>query len=121
MIESAVEVVVENTGNRDNTVNTTCRVSGFSFRPGLIYVDQEGQNEISLINDYGQIGDSWFLDDSLDSLPNNKEYLRTQQQYNLPLVPLPNVLADQEAVGAKVNNQLISCVCNSLFIYFLYY
>lgn len=105
MIDAApgTEAVVDNAGNRDNAIVTTCRVAQGGFRPDVLYVTPESQNEVALVDESGAVADAWFLDDSLDSLPNNPEVLRQQKQMHMPQQPRPNEFADQEAVGNKVS------------------
>ena len=84
---------VENTGNRDNACNTSSRVSSLGFRPGVVYVNPDADNEISVVDSDGKV-DSWYLDGSLDNIPVQSE--------NKRIAPLPSVLADQDTVGEKV-------------------
>jgi len=93
MIEFNENTDIENKGNRDNTCNTICRVSGLGFRPGLLYVNQNEDNEVIVRNKNGK-QNSWFLDDSLDSIPFNSSKPKKQ---------LPYHLASQDETGAKVS------------------
>lgn len=93
MIEGDENSAIENKGNRDNACNTTCRVSGLGFRPGLVYVNQGEENEIIIVDEEGK-QDSWFLDDALDSIPFDEER---------PKEVLPHSLASQDEVGDKVS------------------
>ena len=95
MLDSSPAAEVDNTGNRDNTIITTCRVCGHGFRPGVVYVNPDAQNEVSLVDENGKISDSWYLDYSLDVLP----YDEYSEQ---PDINRPNILATQEAVGDQV-------------------
>ena len=86
------QTALENKGNRDNTCNTTCRVSSLGFHPGAIFINQEADNEITIRDDSGK-EDSWYLDDSMDNIPNNPKESAT--------------LASQDEVGRKVCNLLL--------------
>jgi len=93
MLEGDENATIENKGNRDNTCNTTCRVSALGFRPGQVYVNQGEEKEITIIDEDGN-QDSWFLDDALDSIPWNEDS---------PKEVLPHTLANQDDVGEKVS------------------
>lgn len=58
---------IQNSGNRDNTINTTCRVCPYGYISGNVFVDPSNQNEVSIIGESGH-GDSWLLDDVCDEI-----------------------------------------------------
>lgn len=102
MIESNATAEVENTGNRENAINTTCRVNGLGFRPGNIYVNPDAQHEVSLVDHTGHISDQWFLDDSMDILMHDEDTHKPDESS-------VDVLATQKEVGEKVSLDISKC------------
>lgn len=112
MLESNTTAEVDNTGNRENAINTTCRINGHGFRPGNIYVNPTAQHEISIVDHTGRIADQWYLDDSLDILMHDEDTHQPDINYN-------DELASQQVVGDKVYSiymvHIVECVYSNVY------